>query len=163
MYSRLGLYLTFVALIFAVCGAGIARALQVPVVEGPLTRQCPFGICSVTNQARSLSDFYQLFGYLPEPYASQYGTRNTPPSNWPKTYYTPTRAASAPSSSTPALPKNRLPHNSTKNKTAPDAPKSTLPHNTANNSVASAVPKNTPPRRATIRWPSRSPSSRRKT
>jgi len=64
------------------------RAGQAVVVEGPLTPDCPFGICPVTNQPRDAAGFYQLFGYLPAS-AGIPGVRTTPPANWPKTYYTP--------------------------------------------------------------------------
>lgn len=66
----------------------VQRPGQIPVVEGELTPDCPFGICPVTNRARSANDFYILFGYLPPSHAVR-GIPTTPPANWPKTYYTP--------------------------------------------------------------------------
>jgi hypothetical protein len=89
MSRRSALIVTVVSLFFNSFGIESVRAQQVPVLEGPLTADCPFGICPKTDQPRTASDFYQLFGYLPEPYASQFRVRSTPPANWPKTYYTP--------------------------------------------------------------------------
>lgn len=71
------------------------RAGQAVVVEGPLTADCPFGICPVTNRPRTANDFYILFGYLPAS-AGIPGVRTTPPANWPKTYYTPRQHAQQP-------------------------------------------------------------------